>query len=77
VADHGHGIPEDKYEDVTKRFVRLDESRSKTGTGLGLALALAVMELHGGRIVFSETTPSREANRGLTVEMVFPEPKPV
>jgi signal transduction histidine kinase len=77
VSDHGHGIPEDKYEDVTKRFVRLDESRSKPGTGLGLALAVAVMELHGGRIAFSATEPSRDANRGLTVEMVFPEPKAV
>jgi signal transduction histidine kinase len=77
VSDHGHGIPPEKYEDVTKRFVRLDESRSKPGTGLGLALALAVMELHGGRITFSATAPSRDTNRGLTVEMVFPEPKPV
>jgi signal transduction histidine kinase len=77
VSDHGHGIPEDKYDDVTKRFVRLDESRSKPGTGLGLALAVAVMELHGGRINFSATESGREANRGLTVEMVFPEPKAV
>ena len=77
VSDHGHGIPADKYEDVTKRFVRLDESRSKPGTGLGLALAVAVMELHGGRIAFSAMKPDRETNRGLTVEMVFPEPKPV
>lgn len=77
VADHGAGIPEDKYAEVTKRFVRLDDSRSKPGTGLGLALALAVMELHGGRIAFSATGPEREANRGLTVRMVFPAPKPV
>jgi signal transduction histidine kinase len=77
VSDHGPGIPEDKYEDVKKRFVRLDESRSKPGTGLGLALAVAVMELHGGRIAFSPTEPDRETNRGLTVEMVFPEPKAV
>lgn len=77
VADHGHGIPEDKHDEVTKRFVRLDESRSKPGTGLGLALAVAVMELHGGRISFSATEPGHETNRGLTVEMVFPEPKAV
>ena len=77
VSDHGHGIPEGKYEEVTKRFVRLDESRSKPGTGLGLALAVAVMDLHGGRIVFSATEPACETNRGLTAEMVFPEPKPV
>jgi signal transduction histidine kinase len=68
-------VPEDKYEEVTKRFVRLDESRSKPGTGLGLALAVAVMELHGGRIDFSATAPENEENRGLTVKMVFPESK--
>jgi signal transduction histidine kinase len=77
VSDHGKGIPEEKYEDATKRFVRLDESRSKPGTGLGLALVVAVMDLHGGCIAFSATEPARETNRGLTVEMVFPEPKPV
>ena len=75
VSDHGPGIPEEKYDEVTKRFVRLDESRSKPGTGLGLALAVAVMELHGGRVEFSATEPGRETNRGLTVRMVFPEPK--
>lgn len=75
VADNGPGIPEDKYAEVTKRFVRLDESRSKPGTGLGLALAEAVMELHGGRLEFAATDPSRATNRGLTVRMVFPEPK--
>jgi len=75
VSDHGPGVPEDKYEEVTKRFVRLDESRSKPGTGLGLALAVAVMELHGGRIDFSATKPENAENRGLTVKMVFPESK--
>ena len=77
VVDHGSGIPEEKYEEATKRFVRLDESRSKPGTGLGLALAVAVMELHGGRIEFAATDPGRETNRGLTVRMVFPEPRSV
>jgi signal transduction histidine kinase len=75
VADNGPGIPEDKYAEVTKRFVRLDESRSKPGTGLGLALAEAVMELHGGRLEFAATDAARATNRGLTVRMVFPEPK--
>jgi signal transduction histidine kinase len=75
VADHGPGVPEDKYADVTKRFVRLDESRSKPGTGLGLALAVAVMELHGGRIDLSATASESAENRGLTVKMVFPESK--
>jgi len=74
VADHGPGIPADRREDVLKRFVRLDESRSKPGTGLGLSLVEAVMELHSGRLELSDTDPAREAGRGLTVTMIFPPP---
>lgn len=72
VADSGPGVPDDKREDVVKRFVRLDASRSKPGTGLGLSLAGAVMEMHHGRLEIDATHPERENNRGLTVRMVFP-----
>ncbi len=72
VADSGPGVPEDKRDDVVKRFVRLDASRSKPGTGLGLSLAVAVMEMHHGRLELDSTHPERENNRGLTVRMVFP-----
>ncbi|AJD40573.1 HAMP domain-containing histidine kinase [Rhizobium sp. SEMIA 4085] len=72
VADHGPGIPADKREDVVKRFVRLDESRSKPGTGLGLSLVEAVMELHGGTLELSDTDPEKEDSRGLTVSVIFP-----
>jgi signal transduction histidine kinase len=72
VADSGPGVPEDKREDVVKRFVRLDDSRSKPGTGLGLSLAGAVMEMHHGSLELDATHPERENNRGLTVRMVFP-----
>jgi len=75
VADHGPGVPEDKYDDVQKRFFRLDESRSKPGTGLGLSLAVAVMDLHGGRIALAATEPDAVDNRGLAVTMIFPEEK--
>ena len=75
VADHGPGIPEDKQAEVTKRFVRLDESRSKPGTGLGLSLVEAVMEMHGGRLELAASDPSAEIGRGLTVRMVFPSPQ--
>ncbi|MBL0371096.1 HAMP domain-containing protein [Rhizobium sp. KVB221] len=73
VADHGPGVPEDKYDEVVQRFYRLDESRSKPGTGLGLSLAVAVMELHGGSIALAATDPGRETGKGLSVIMVFPE----
>jgi signal transduction histidine kinase len=71
VADSGPGIPADKREEVLKRFVRLDESRSKPGTGLGLSLVEAVMELHGGKLELSDTDPAA-ANRGLAVSLIFP-----
>jgi len=74
VADSGTGVPQDKREEVVKRFVRLDESRSKPGTGLGLSLVGAVMEMHHGRLELEATHPERENNRGLTVRMVFPIP---
>ncbi len=72
VADNGPGVPDDKRDDVVKRFVRLDASRSKPGTGLGLSLVGAVMEMHHGRLELDATHPERENNRGLTVRMVFP-----
>ncbi|MDO9417998.1 sensor histidine kinase [Pararhizobium sp.] len=72
VADHGPGVPEDRRADVLKRFVRLDESRSKPGTGLGLSLVEAVMQLHHGTLELAATDEALENNRGLTVNMVFP-----
>jgi signal transduction histidine kinase len=72
VADHGPGVPLDRREDVVKRFVRLDESRSKPGTGLGLSLVEAIMELHGGTLELSDTDSGNAQRPGLTVSMVFP-----
>jgi signal transduction histidine kinase len=74
VADRGPGIPAEKRGDVLKRFVRLDESRSKPGTGLGLSLVEAVMELHNGKLELSDTLSAADdvTNRGLAVTMIFP-----
>ena len=71
VADHGRGIPADRRADVLKRFVRLDESRTKPGTGLGLSMAEAVMELHGGAITLADTDLSNQDHPGLTVTLRF------
>lgn len=76
VADNGPGVPAVKRDEVIKRFVRLDESRSKPGTGLGLSLVEAVMELHGGSLRLSDTDPDDAQAPGLTVSMVFPVSKP-
>jgi signal transduction histidine kinase len=72
VCDNGPGVPPEKRGEVTKRFFRLDASRSKPGTGLGLSLVEAVMELHGGRLELSATDEASTTAPGLTVTMVFP-----
>lgn len=73
VADHGPGIPATMHDEVVKRFVRLDESRSKPGTGLGLSLVEAVMETHHGSLRLADTEPAAgDGGKGLTVQMVFP-----
>ena len=66
VGDRGHGIaPEDRAR-VAKRFVRLDQSRTRPGTGLGLSLVAAVAHLHGGRLVMEDNAP------GLRIVIALP-----
>jgi signal transduction histidine kinase len=50
VEDDGPGIPEAERAAVTRRFHRLDRSRSTPGTGLGLALVAAAAKAHGGAL---------------------------
>lgn len=52
IDDDGHGIPEDKREDVFKPFFRLEGSRNPGtgGTGLGLSIARDVVRGHGGDV---------------------------
>ena len=69
VDDNGPGIPEAKRGEVVKRFVRLDESRSKPGTGLGLSLVKAIMGLHGGRLEL--TCCNDHDQSGLSARMEF------
>ncbi len=72
VADDGPGIPENKYEEAVKRFVRLDDSRSKPGTGLGLSMVSAVAELHGGRLELSSANEGDGDARGLKASLILP-----
>lgn len=61
VADRGAGIrPEDRAR-VLRRFVRLEESRTRPGTGLGLSLVAAVARLHGGAIRLEDNEPGLRA----------------
>jgi signal transduction histidine kinase len=66
VSDKGAGVPIGDRERVLKRFVRLDESRSKPGNGLGLSLVASVMTLHNGRLVLEDNEP------GLRAVLSFP-----
>lgn len=66
VSDNGPGIAATDRERVTKRFVRLEDSRTKPGFGIGLSLAKAVMKLHGGELILED------ANPGLKAILLFP-----
>ena len=66
ISDDGPGIPRDEYENVFKRFYRLEKSRFTPGNGLGLSLVAAVVRLHGARIEMLDNMP------GLKVRIWFP-----
>lgn len=66
VSDNGAGIPADKFQEVLKRFVRLDSARSTAGNGLGLSLVSAVVDLHNGELKLSDNQP------GLRVQIHLP-----
>lgn len=68
VCDNGPGIPAEERERVTRRFYRLDRSRSRPGTGLGLSLVAAIAQLHGGRLALSDNGP------GLSADIVLSQP---
>ena len=65
IADDGPGVPEDERGRITRRFYRLDRSRSTPGDGLGLSMVAAIADLHGATLAFSGNDP------GLKVEMRF------
>lgn len=64
VSDEGPGIPTGEREAVTRRFHRLDRSRTTPGTGLGLALVAATAALHGGAFRI-EDGPGRRGTRAV------------
>lgn len=50
VRDSGPGVPEQDWERVFERFVRLDSVIGEGGGGLGLPIARWIAELHGGTL---------------------------
>jgi signal transduction histidine kinase len=70
IADDGPGIPAHEYEQVFKRFYRLEHNRYTPGNGLGLSLVAAVAHLHGARIEMLDNSP------GLKLKLWFSAPTP-
>jgi signal transduction histidine kinase len=66
ITDDGPGIPAQEYEQVFKRFYRLEHNRYTPGNGLGLSLVAAVAHLHGARIEMLDNSP------GLKLKLWFP-----
>ncbi len=57
IADNGPGIPPSEYENVFRRFYRLDISRNSSGNGLGLSMVAAVIAMHNGSIELADNHP--------------------
>ena len=65
VADDGPGIPPPDREDVLKRFIRLERSRTTTGSGLGLSLVSAIARAHHASLHLGD---GLAAPQGLEIE---------
>jgi two-component system osmolarity sensor histidine kinase EnvZ len=57
VDDDGPGVPNDKYEEVFRPFLRLDQARNldHPGSGLGLTIARDIARGHGGDVTLSKS----------------------
>jgi signal transduction histidine kinase len=67
IADSGPGISQEHWDNVFRRFYRLDSSRSaQPGHGLGLSMAQAIAHYHGGTVDLSDNNP------GLRVAVSLP-----
>ena len=74
VGDRGPGVAPEDRERALKRFVRLEESRSRPGSGLGLSLVAAVARLHGGAIRLEDNAPGLRAVLSLPEKGPYPHP---
>lgn len=72
VEDRGPGIPEAQLDQVTKPFVRLEESRNAEtgGHGLGLTIARAIAERHGGQLILENR---KEGGLRATLRLPLPD----
>jgi signal transduction histidine kinase len=70
VNDDGPGAPEAALADLTKRFFRVDQSRTQPGAGLGLTLVAAIADLHQAKMTIRNREP------GLSIEVTFSRSEP-
>ncbi|WP_166418273.1 sensor histidine kinase [Cochlodiniinecator piscidefendens] len=68
VKDSGVGLPTDKIETLTGRFVRGANVSETVGSGLGLTIANEVMRAHGGALQIR----NNEKGSGACVSLHFP-----
>lgn len=68
VSDNGFGVPSQDIERLTRRFMRLDASRTRPGHGLGLALVDAIARMHYATLLITNNLP------GLRVTIDFATP---
>jgi signal transduction histidine kinase len=58
IADSGPGISAEHWQDVFRRFYRVEPSRStQPGHGLGLSMAQAIAHYHGGGVDLQDNHP--------------------
>jgi signal transduction histidine kinase len=69
VEDSGAGVPDELLDQLGRRMLRIDPSRSRDtgGHGLGLSIVRAIVARHGGQITFA-----RAALGGLAAEVRLP-----
>ncbi len=68
VTDNGPGIPNDKLEDIFKRFYRLVEYQDAAkGTGLGLFICRQIINAHQG-VIYADST----LGKGTSIHILLP-----
>jgi PAS domain S-box-containing protein len=71
VADHGHGIPEERKNFLFRRFDQLDSESAAEGHGLGLSVVNALAERYGGR-VWVDNQEKEDFTKGSIFSLIIP-----
>jgi len=64
IKDKGIGMSKEEIKNVTKRFYKVSESRTRKGNGMGLGLSIVneIINLHSGKLIIQS-----QPNRGTTM----------